>query len=214
MCFTDDITFINNIFNKDFPLTHLAYDIQVKIYQIQIRFENYFRNYFRIFTITHINTEAVTQTCSVKKVFLEISENSQENTCTRVSFLIKFQTQARPVNFEKTFFHRTPPVAASINSISLRDLSHNQLMKLVKNTRFHNQIAFTELNYHFKMSLNFTHTKKNILNEYSISISNQSIISKRRFDFKRKLRFKNSISNRVFISKSTLNFVIEVGTLT
>ena len=92
MCFTDDITFINNIFNKDFPLTHLAYDIQVKIYQIQIRFENYFRNYFRIFTITHINTEAVTQTCSVKKVFLEISENSQENTCTRVSFLIKFQT--------------------------------------------------------------------------------------------------------------------------
>ena len=92
MCFTDDITFINNIFNKDFPLTHLAYDIQAKIYQIQIRFENYLRNYFRIFTITYINTEAVTQTCSVKKVFLEISENSQENTCTRVSFLIKFQT--------------------------------------------------------------------------------------------------------------------------
>ena len=115
---------------------------------------------------------------------------------------------------KNTFFHRTPPVAASINSRSLRDLSHNQLMKLVKNTRFHNQIAFTELNYHFKMSLNFTHTKKNILNEYSISISNQSIISKQRFDFKRKLRFKNSISNRVFISKSTLNFVIKVGTLT
>ena len=27
--------------------------------------------------------------CSVEKVFLEISQNSQENTCTRVSFLIK-----------------------------------------------------------------------------------------------------------------------------
>ena len=27
--------------------------------------------------------------CSVKKVFLEISQNSQENTCARVSFLIK-----------------------------------------------------------------------------------------------------------------------------
>ena len=29
--------------------------------------------------------------CSVKKVFLEISQNSQENTCARVSFLIKLQ---------------------------------------------------------------------------------------------------------------------------
>ena len=29
------------------------------------------------------------QRCSVKKVFLEISQNSQENTCIRVSFSIK-----------------------------------------------------------------------------------------------------------------------------
>ena len=29
--------------------------------------------------------------CSVKKVFLEISRNSRENTCARVSFLIKLQ---------------------------------------------------------------------------------------------------------------------------
>ena len=35
--------------------------------------------------------EALVQTCSVKKVFLEISQNSQENTCARVSFLIKLQ---------------------------------------------------------------------------------------------------------------------------
>ena len=35
--------------------------------------------------------EAVAQTCFVKKVFLEISQNSQENTCARVSFLIKLQ---------------------------------------------------------------------------------------------------------------------------
>ena len=28
---------------------------------------------------------------SAKKVFLEISQNSQENTCARVSFLLKFQ---------------------------------------------------------------------------------------------------------------------------
>ena len=32
-------------------------------------------------------TEAVAQRCSVKKVFLEILQNSQENTSARVSFL-------------------------------------------------------------------------------------------------------------------------------
>ena len=37
-------------------------------------------------------TEAVVQECSVKKVLLEISQNSQENTCTRVSFSINLQT--------------------------------------------------------------------------------------------------------------------------
>ena len=35
--------------------------------------------------------EAVIQRCSVKKVFLETSQNSQENTCARVSFSIKLQ---------------------------------------------------------------------------------------------------------------------------
>ena len=34
-------------------------------------------------------TKAVVQTCSVKKVLLESSQNLQENTCARVSFLIK-----------------------------------------------------------------------------------------------------------------------------
>ena len=35
--------------------------------------------------------EALVQRCSVKKVFLEISQNLQKNTCARVSFLIKLQ---------------------------------------------------------------------------------------------------------------------------
>ena len=38
-----------------------------------------------------VHLETVTQRCSVKKAFLEISQNSQENTCARVSFLIKLQ---------------------------------------------------------------------------------------------------------------------------
>ena len=35
--------------------------------------------------------EAIVRKCSVKKVFLKISQNSQENTCARLSFLIKLQ---------------------------------------------------------------------------------------------------------------------------
>ena len=38
-----------------------------------------------------IIAEAVVRRCSVEKVFLEISQNSQENTCARASFLIKLQ---------------------------------------------------------------------------------------------------------------------------
>ena len=41
--------------------------------------------------ITFPNLEAVVQKSSLKKVFLEISQNSQENTVARVSFLIKLQ---------------------------------------------------------------------------------------------------------------------------
>ena len=40
---------------------------------------------------TMLYTEAVVQRCSVKKMFLETSQNVEENTCARVSFLIKFQ---------------------------------------------------------------------------------------------------------------------------
>ena len=36
-------------------------------------------------------TEAVARTCSLEKVFLEISQNLQENTCVSVSCLIKLQ---------------------------------------------------------------------------------------------------------------------------
>ena len=38
------------------------------------------------------STEAVVRRCSVKKMFLNISQNSQENTCARCSFLIKLQS--------------------------------------------------------------------------------------------------------------------------
>ena len=43
------------------------------------------------FKQTKSNFEAAAQRCSLKKLLLEISQNSQENICTRVSFLIKLQ---------------------------------------------------------------------------------------------------------------------------
>ena len=44
-------------------------------------------------------SKSVGQRCSVKNVFLKISSNSQENTCARVSFLLKLQ--ASVCNFIK-----------------------------------------------------------------------------------------------------------------
>ena len=72
-------------------------------------------------------TEAAVWKCSVKKVFQEISQNSQENTCVRVFFnkvagtcnFIKKETLTQVFScefceiYKNTFFHRTPPVAAS-----------------------------------------------------------------------------------------------------
>ena len=49
------------------------------------------------------------QSWSVKKVLLEILQNSQENICARVSFLIKLQ--ARPATLlKKRLWHRCFPV--------------------------------------------------------------------------------------------------------
>ena len=52
---------------------------------------NFTRYLFSVITFffDEKHTEAVAQRCSVRKVFLEISQNSQENTSARVSFLIK-----------------------------------------------------------------------------------------------------------------------------
>ena len=48
-------------------------------------------NKFAILLRSRKYQEAVAQRCSVKKVFLEISEKSQEDTCARATCLIKLQ---------------------------------------------------------------------------------------------------------------------------
>ena len=88
-----------------------------------------------------IKREAVAKRCSVKKVFLKISQNSQENTCARVSFLIKLQevkketlTQVFSGEFyeisKKTFSCRTPLLVAYENN--LNPLLHNVLKSSYK----------------------------------------------------------------------------------
>ena len=83
-----------------------------------------------LFLRASFNAEAVARRCSIKKLFLEISQNLQENSCSRVSFLMKLQTE-EVCNFVKketlaqvfsceffkisknTFSYRTPSVATS-----------------------------------------------------------------------------------------------------
>ena len=74
---------------------------------------------------TTIQLEVVLRRYSVKKVFLEISQNSQENTCARVSFLIKLQALKKglwhrcfTVNFAK--FLRTPFLHNTYGRLLLR----------------------------------------------------------------------------------------------
>ena len=54
--------------------------------------------------------EAIVQRYSVKKVFLEILQNSRESTCARVSFLIKLQATRPATLLKKRLWYRCFPV--------------------------------------------------------------------------------------------------------
>ena len=85
------------------------YNIVMKVTQICWKFKILMTlsQLFNMILGTHSitpKTEAAVQKCSVKKVFLEISQNSQENTCARV-------TGIRPVTlFKKRLWRRCFPV--------------------------------------------------------------------------------------------------------
>ena len=84
--------------------------------------------------LDHILRDAVTQKCSVKKVLLQILQNSHENTCARVSFSKKasdlqlcFKRDSGTgvflricEAFKNSFFHKTPPVDAFVSSESYK----------------------------------------------------------------------------------------------
>ena len=79
----------------------LAFQIQYIIKQF------YPRSYHSLPTMI-TPSEAVVWRCSIKKVLLEISQNSQGNTCARVSLILKERLchKCFPVNFGK--FLRIP----------------------------------------------------------------------------------------------------------
>ena len=64
---------------------HFYFDYKLNIGKLFLTFLFHF-----IFWLVFYE-EAVDQRCSVEIVFLDFSQNSQESTCARVSFLIKSQ---------------------------------------------------------------------------------------------------------------------------
>ena len=82
-------------------------------------------NMFRLWSFIKYFTEAVARRCSVKKLFLEISQNSQENTLKETLAqvfscnFIKNVTLAQVFDSEfgerskNTFSYRKPPVVTS-----------------------------------------------------------------------------------------------------
>ena len=82
-------------------------------------------------------TEAVAQRCSVEKVFPEISQISQENTCPKISFLIKLQglrLHLHYMNFEK--FLRAPFIAGHLRWLFLKSLHLSFLKGAVTDMRY------------------------------------------------------------------------------
>ena len=73
-----------------------------------------------------------------EKVFLEISQNSQENTCARVIFLIKSQTEAGAYNF--------------INKETLAQVFSCEFCKISKNTLLTEHLWATASEEHLRMT--------------------------------------------------------------
>ena len=80
-------------------------------------------------TIIFSNSEAVAGKCSIKKMFLKISLNSQENVCVRVSEKKKTLWHRCFFKFcelfKNTFFYRTLPVSAFDNFSQIKQYTNN-----------------------------------------------------------------------------------------
>ena len=97
MVFQDRV--IQNVFPNNENINFFPESLQMNV-ERNITKKNCYKRKNKVFT------EAVVQRCSVKKVFLEISQNSQKNICARVSFFQLCEIS------KSTFFGRAPLVVA------------------------------------------------------------------------------------------------------
>ena len=70
--------------------------------KVCLTFEKFFPGKVLYLSALKQRTEVVAQRCSLKKVFLEVLQSSQENTCARISFLMKLQVKANNFIKKKT----------------------------------------------------------------------------------------------------------------
>ena len=76
------------IFTRD-KITNLKFSFSVPA--VNATFFIIIVSFLGLSSLVLLLTEAVVRRCSLKKMFLEISQKPQENTCARASFLIKLQ---------------------------------------------------------------------------------------------------------------------------
>ena len=88
------------------------------------------------------NTEAVTQKCSVNKLFLEISQNSQENTCARASFN-KVAALSPATSLKKRRWHGCFPVNFA-KFLRMSFLTEHIWWLLLKVSKQHKKLVMTQ----------------------------------------------------------------------
>ena len=98
MVFQDRV--IQNVFPNNENINFFSESLQINV-ERNITKKNCYKRKNKVFT------KAVVQRCSVKKGFLEISQNSQKNIFARVSFFQLCEIS------KSTFFDRAPLVVAS-----------------------------------------------------------------------------------------------------
>ena len=77
---------ISNWSEASIIFCHFLFDDKVRMTGGRRNLSSGFQIIDTFILIDLLLSEAAAQRCSVKQVFLEISQNSQENTCARASF--------------------------------------------------------------------------------------------------------------------------------
>ena len=125
-----------------------------------IKFSLYmFSNVFKNSVMFYRGAQVIIQRCSVKKVFLKISQNSQEDICTRVSVLKSCRPKKRlwhrcfPMKFAN--FLRTPIFIKylwwlllevdSKSSLTSKDLFFAAIFRKISNPKMFNWVLNTPL---------------------------------------------------------------------